>query len=322
MSHDVRVFLSHAHEDKQELVRPLAEALRERGLEVWYDEFSMKLGDSLRRSIDRGLKECDRGVVIISPRFMKGQWTRRELDALFAKQADGENAILPVWHEISYEEVHSFSPMLADLVAIRSSEGVQTIVDRICEALGVPAQGPGQRISPPSPIGLGPQRDEVLAGRRRSVTEEVLLKDPTRLIFPFVLANHGASRIGGVRITLLTSGKQQAVPSHLTLNNLITSHEPIKGVPAVARLGFSVEEPLGMRIVLHESLAAYEEVEILIGAEGSACAGPLGARLGVVVTATGCPPLTAAFAIQPRRRADKVWNCEVKPLPGPPFRLS
>ena len=36
----------------------LAHALKSRGLQVWYDEFSLKLGDSLRRSIDRGLAEC------------------------------------------------------------------------------------------------------------------------------------------------------------------------------------------------------------------------------------------------------------------------
>lgn len=49
------VFISHASEDKDEVVRPLANALREKGIKVWYDEFEMKIGDSLRRKIDKGL---------------------------------------------------------------------------------------------------------------------------------------------------------------------------------------------------------------------------------------------------------------------------
>lgn len=49
-SRDYDVFISHASEDKDAVVRPLAHALREGGLSVWYDEFELKLGDSLRRS--------------------------------------------------------------------------------------------------------------------------------------------------------------------------------------------------------------------------------------------------------------------------------
>ena len=46
------LFISHASEEKADFVRPLAHALKKQGLRVWYDEFSLKPGDSLRRSID------------------------------------------------------------------------------------------------------------------------------------------------------------------------------------------------------------------------------------------------------------------------------
>jgi hypothetical protein len=48
-------FISHASEDKDTLVRPLAEKLRALDFRIWYDEFELKVGDSLRRSIDKGL---------------------------------------------------------------------------------------------------------------------------------------------------------------------------------------------------------------------------------------------------------------------------
>jgi len=49
------VFVCHAFEDKEEVVRPLALALRDQNLAVWYDEFELRIGDVLRRKIDEGL---------------------------------------------------------------------------------------------------------------------------------------------------------------------------------------------------------------------------------------------------------------------------
>ena len=55
--HDV--FISHASEDKDAIVRPLANALVNEGLDVWYDEFALHIGDSLRQKIDRGLAKAE-----------------------------------------------------------------------------------------------------------------------------------------------------------------------------------------------------------------------------------------------------------------------
>ncbi|MBA7526390.1 hypothetical protein ES705_18552 [subsurface metagenome] len=65
------VFISHASEDKDEIVRPLAYALQAEGLSVWYDEFEMKIGDSLRRKIDKGLANSRFGIVVLSKSFIK-----------------------------------------------------------------------------------------------------------------------------------------------------------------------------------------------------------------------------------------------------------
>jgi len=55
------VFICHASEDKDAFVRPLAVALRQLGVSVWYDEFSLEVGDSISRSIDKGLAESAYG---------------------------------------------------------------------------------------------------------------------------------------------------------------------------------------------------------------------------------------------------------------------
>jgi hypothetical protein len=83
------VFVSHASEDKEEFARPLAQALKDRGLRVWFDEFTLRVGDSLRRSIDRGLAHSRYGVVVISPAFLSKEWPQKELDGLMAREVDG-----------------------------------------------------------------------------------------------------------------------------------------------------------------------------------------------------------------------------------------
>ena len=112
------VFISHAWEDKDSFVRPLVEALQVLGLKVWYDEFSLEIGDSLSRSIDKGLSNSRYGIVVISKAFIVKPWTDYELRGLITKEVGREKVILPIWHEISKEEIIQFSPTLADKVAL------------------------------------------------------------------------------------------------------------------------------------------------------------------------------------------------------------
>ena len=128
------VFISHAFEDKEAVVRPLAIALQAKGVRVWYDEFEMKIGDSLRRKIDQGLANSRFGIVVISRSFIKKGWTNYELDGIMTKAISGQQVLLPIWHDITKQEVIDYSPSLADKVA--RSTGQQTvkeIADEIAE---------------------------------------------------------------------------------------------------------------------------------------------------------------------------------------------
>jgi hypothetical protein len=116
------VFISHASEDKDSFVRGLAEVLKnEYNLKVWYDEFSIKWGDSLRTVIDKGLKSSKFGVVVISKSFIKKGWTNYELDGLFQKEMTLGKTILPIWHDVTKDEVYDFSPSLAGRKALNTS---------------------------------------------------------------------------------------------------------------------------------------------------------------------------------------------------------
>lgn len=108
------VFISHASEDKDMIVRSLATVLSGHGLKVWYDEFTLRIGDSLRQKIDRGLATSRVGLVVLSPDFIAKGWTNYELDGIVTRTLSGEQILLPIWHNITKQQVVDFSPSLAD----------------------------------------------------------------------------------------------------------------------------------------------------------------------------------------------------------------
>ncbi|MET7708381.1 toll/interleukin-1 receptor domain-containing protein [Micromonospora sp. NPDC005413] len=122
MTYDV--FISHAWEDKDTVVRDLAVALQEHGLSVWYDEFVLRIGDSLRQAIDRGIANSKFGIVVLSEAFFRKQWTQYELDGLvhMSMHERRKQVCLPIWHKISVNEVTANSPSLANVLALRTSD--------------------------------------------------------------------------------------------------------------------------------------------------------------------------------------------------------
>lgn len=130
------LFISHAKEDKEDFVRPLAETLKDMGVKVWYDEFTLKVGDSLRASIDHGLARSKFGTVVLSSTFCSKNWTQYELNSMVAREMNGHKMILPIWHKITKEEVIMFSPALADKVALNTSiKSIKEIADELAEVI-------------------------------------------------------------------------------------------------------------------------------------------------------------------------------------------
>ena len=88
----------------------------------------LKIGDSLRRKIEDGLARCKFGFVIISPNFLNKEWPQRELDGLVALEVEsGKTKILPIWHQVDRDLLLQRSPVLADRLAGKSSEGVEAL---------------------------------------------------------------------------------------------------------------------------------------------------------------------------------------------------
>ena len=92
---------------------------------MWLDTSELNVGDSLRRKIDQGIRSSRFGIVVLSRQFLTKGWTNHELDGLITRTVAGEQSLLPIWHNITADEVRAYSPSLADKIAL--STGVLTM---------------------------------------------------------------------------------------------------------------------------------------------------------------------------------------------------
>ncbi|MPS31452.1 MULTISPECIES: toll/interleukin-1 receptor domain-containing protein [unclassified Salinivibrio] len=130
-------FISHDFNDKDDLVRELAIELNKKLCPVWYDEFSLKIGDSLRESIEKGLKESKKCILVLSPSFISNSgWTKKEFNSIIMREIfDKNNVILPIWHNVSAEDVYNYSPDLLDRFGLQSSLGPAELAEKIVEKI-------------------------------------------------------------------------------------------------------------------------------------------------------------------------------------------
>ncbi|MCC6697248.1 MAG: toll/interleukin-1 receptor domain-containing protein [Candidatus Hydrogenedentes bacterium] len=130
-------FISHDSRDKDALVRELALEMVKCMCPVWYDEYSLRVGDSLRASIEKGLKETRKCVLVLSPNFLSNNgWGKAEFDSVFTREIlEERNVILPVWHNVDRKQVYDYSPRLADRLGLSSSLGAQELARRLANSV-------------------------------------------------------------------------------------------------------------------------------------------------------------------------------------------
>jgi hypothetical protein len=126
-------FISHDSRDKEGIAKPIAIALSKLMCPVWFDELTLKVVDRLRESIERGLKECKKCVLVLSPNFLDNTgWTKVEFNSIFTRELmEQTDFVLPVWAGVTKQQVFNYSPSLADRVAVDWSLGVDEVVRRL-----------------------------------------------------------------------------------------------------------------------------------------------------------------------------------------------
>jgi len=126
----MKLFLSHACEDKKDFVDALAEELKKTH-DVWYDTDKLLVGDRMLTTISKALKECDFGIVVLSKAFTTKKWTQAELEGLFALENTEHKLLLFVWKGITKDEVVNFVPFFADRFAANAADGVPQVTKQL-----------------------------------------------------------------------------------------------------------------------------------------------------------------------------------------------
>lgn len=137
-SRQADTFICHASEDKDAIARPLHGALINAGVNSWLDESEIRLGRSIRQSIDHGLANCRSATMILSRSFFEKNWTQYEMDGIVGRANQGEILLFPIQHGITIQEIRGYSPSLAGLSMWNSSNRTpEEIASEIADQLGV-----------------------------------------------------------------------------------------------------------------------------------------------------------------------------------------
>lgn len=90
------VFLSHSSKDK-DIVRPIAERLRSDGVRVWFDEWRIKPGDNILRSVEQGLEFSRALILFISENVSGSSWVTLESNTFrFRDPINQERRFIPL----------------------------------------------------------------------------------------------------------------------------------------------------------------------------------------------------------------------------------
>jgi TIR domain-containing protein len=130
-------FISHDTRDKDAVARPVAIGLITLMCPVWFDEFTLKVGDRLRESIEKGIRECQKCILVLSPNFLSNPgWTKTEFNSIFTRELiEGTDFLLPIWYGVTKKQVFDYSPTLADRVGVNWDLGEKEVVRRLYRAI-------------------------------------------------------------------------------------------------------------------------------------------------------------------------------------------
>lgn len=124
-------FISHAVEDKIPIANELCARLERAGLKIWYSGKELGIGDSIEKTIQKGLTRSRYGIVIFSPTYLAKNWTIREFYTLLAKEIDEQKVILPVLYNITLDDLKNKDLVMADRFGVNADRGMDYVVEKL-----------------------------------------------------------------------------------------------------------------------------------------------------------------------------------------------
>lgn len=102
-----KVYLAHASEDKDR-VRPIANYLMANGVDVWFDEWEIGPGDSLRQKMEEGLGSMTHFVVALTETSIQKPWVAKEIDVGLVQQVGSKSRFIPLVMDLHPSKLSPF----------------------------------------------------------------------------------------------------------------------------------------------------------------------------------------------------------------------
>lgn len=185
-----RVYLAHASEDKP-MVRPIAEYLMANGVEVWFDEWDIEAGGSLRQEMEKGLGWMTHFVVILTPTAITKPWVAREIDVGIVQLVGGKSRMAPLRIDVGVGELSPFlQTMLCPAFDPVSEADRKSLLDRLHGVSRKPPLGTKPRYVQSAPAGLSGWSPGALAVGRHLVeaSENGMSHDPILTVQQLAIA--------------------------------------------------------------------------------------------------------------------------------------
>lgn len=149
-----KVYLAHASEDKA-MVRPIAEYLMANGIDVWFDEWEIDPGDSLRQKMEEGLGKMTHFMVVLTPASIEKPWVALEIDVGIVKRIGCESRMVPVVIDLDPKQLTPFlRTMLYFPIDPANEADLEALVDRLHDVSRKPVLGEAPRYVCSAPEGL------------------------------------------------------------------------------------------------------------------------------------------------------------------------
>ena len=137
VEHDI--FFSYAHEDS-DYADELVNMMKEDDIDIIFDKNDLIWGQSIIDFIDSHLRTVRFAILLITPAYLEKYWTNYELKSLLQRHSrtnGNQSLILPIWHNVTADEVAKRSLALTDfnalLTAINTKEDIVNKVKKLLE---------------------------------------------------------------------------------------------------------------------------------------------------------------------------------------------
>ena len=221
------VFLAHSSCDK-DFVGRLASDLSSYGIPVWYDDWNMKVGESLRRRIETGISSSGFLSVVLSPASVKSQWVRVELSAAMTKEMRrGKVFVLPVLHKPCSIPMFLRDKLYADFTT-SYNDGLEALLSAILpqatlkRLIRLPAEG-GVNSTADLEQKLCQIYQNTLPVHRQYFFPFLSLFTLPEEVFEYVAASKAGSEIASHKRKRHELGRQRLVSGRLSTHDVIAA---------------------------------------------------------------------------------------------------